>query len=63
MVTTLTHYKDGMAAVLIINHTERCDLKFNQRYAKPFYHFNSHGHEVLKVSYCDHSVSVVYHTV
>ena len=38
MVTTLTHYKDGMAAVLIINHTERCDLKFNQRYAKPFYH-------------------------
>ena len=36
MVTTLTHYKDGMAAVLIINHTERCDLKFNQRYAKPF---------------------------
>ena len=31
MVTTLTQYKDGMAAVLIINHTERCGIKFNQR--------------------------------
>ena len=39
MVTTLTHYKDGMAAVLIINHTERCDLNFNQRYSNLFNHY------------------------
>lgn len=30
MVTMLTHYKPGMAAVQIINQSDRCDIQFNQ---------------------------------
>ena len=31
MVTTLTLYKDGMAPVMVINHTDRCEVQYYQR--------------------------------
>ncbi|KAH3865967.1 hypothetical protein DPMN_029015, partial [Dreissena polymorpha] len=34
MVTTLTHYKDGMATVQIINHTDLCVIEFYQSSVK-----------------------------
>ncbi|XP_052264161.1 intermembrane lipid transfer protein VPS13A-like [Dreissena polymorpha] len=34
MVTTLTHYKDGMATVHIINHTDLCVIEFYQSSVK-----------------------------
>ncbi|XP_053387649.1 intermembrane lipid transfer protein VPS13A-like isoform X4 [Mercenaria mercenaria] len=30
VVTTLTNYKAGMATVLIINHTDKCDISYQQ---------------------------------
>ncbi|GAB1605843.1 Hypothetical predicted protein [Argonauta hians] len=33
-ITTLTHYKSGMASVLLVNHTDRCGVQFSQKDVK-----------------------------